>query len=64
MTIEEKRIRRERKRVREINHQILRLSAVKSFHTLFTYECDEDGAIRDAEVREAERKISELRKQI
>ncbi len=64
MTIEEKRIRKERKRVAEINAKILNLSAVKSFHRLFTYEGDIDGAIRDAEVKEADRKISELQKQL
>ena len=64
MTNQEKRIRRERKRVREINDQILKLSAVESFHRLFTYGGDEDGAIRDSELREADRKISELQKQL
>ena len=64
MTNQEKRIRRERKRVREINAQILKLSAVESFHRLFTYGGDEDGAIRDSELREADRKISELKKQL
>ena len=64
MTIEEKRMRKERKRVKKINAQILNLSAVKSFHRIFTYECDVDGAIREAEVSEADRKISELQKQL
>ena len=64
MTLKEKRIRRERKRVREIKDQISRLSVIESFHRLFTYEGDEDGAIREAEVREADRKISELQKQL
>lgn len=64
MTIEEKRMRRERKRVREINAKILKLSAVKSFHKFFTYEGDADGAIRDAELIEADEKISELKKQL
>ncbi len=64
MTIEEKRIRKERKRVAEINAKFLNLSAVKRFHRLFTNEGDMDGAIRDAEVKEADRKISELQKQL
>ena len=64
MTLQEKRLRKERKRVQEINTQILKLTAVKSFHRLFSYEGDEDGAIRDAELRDADRKISELQKQL
>ncbi len=62
MTESEKRARKERRRVKAIREQLQSQYSIKGFHRIFTYEGDEDGAIREAEVREADRKISELQK--
>jgi len=64
MTESEKRVRKEQRLHRAIREQLLSQYAIKGFHRIFTYEGDEDGAIRDAEVKEADRKISELQKQL
>ena len=64
MTESEKRVRKEQRRLRARREQLQSQYSIKGFHRIFTYEGDEDGAIRDAEVREADRKISELQKQL
>ena len=64
MTESEKRLRKEQRRLKAIREQLQSQYSIKGFHRLFTYEGDEDGAIRDAEVKEADRKISELQKQL
>jgi hypothetical protein len=64
MTESEKRARKEQRRVKAIRELLQSQYSIKGFHRIFTYECDEDGAIREAEVREADRKISELQKQL
>jgi hypothetical protein len=64
MTQSEKRARKELRRLRAIREELQSQYSIKSFHRIFTYVGDEDGAIRDAEVREADRKISELQKQL
>jgi hypothetical protein len=64
MTESEKKSRKEAKRVREARELLHSQYSIKGFHRIFTYEGDEDGAIREAEVREADRKISELQKQL
>jgi hypothetical protein len=64
MTQSEKRARKEQRRLRAIREELQSQYSIKSFHRIFTYVGDEDGAIRDAEVREADRKISELQKQL
>ncbi len=64
MTESEKRARKEKRRVRAIREHLQSKYSIKGFHRIFTYECDVDGAIREAEVREADRKISELQKQL
>ena len=64
MTESEKRVRKEQRRLKKIREQLRSQYSIKGFHRIFTYEGDEDGAIRDAEVREADRKISELQKQL
>ena len=63
MTESEKRLRKEQRRLKAIREQLQSQYSIKSFHRIFTYVGDEDGAIRDAEVREADKKISELQKQ-
>ena len=64
MTESAKRVRKEERRLKAIREQLQSQYSIKGFHRIFTYEGDEDGAIRDAEVREADRKISELQKQL
>ncbi len=64
MTESEKRVRKEQRRLRAIREELQSQYSIKSFHRIFTYECDEDGAIREAEVKEADRKIIELQKQL
>ena len=64
MTESEKRVRKEQRRLKAIREQLQSQYSIKVFHRIFTYEGDEDGAIREAEVREADRKISELHKQL
>ena len=64
MTESEKKVRKEKRRVNAIQEQLQSQYSIKGFHRVFTYVGDEDGAIRDAEVREADRKISELQKQL
>ncbi len=64
MTESEKKSRKETKRVREARELLHSQYSIKGFHRIFTYVGDEDGAIREAEVREADRKISELQKQL
>ena len=64
MTESEKRVRKEQRRLKAIREQLQSQYSIKGFHRIFTYEGDEDGAIRDAEVREADRKISELQNQL
>ena len=64
MTASEKKVRKEARRVNAIQEQLQSQYSIKGFHRIFTYEGDDDGAIRDAEVREADRKISELQKQL
>ena len=64
MTESEKRVRKEQRRLKSIREQLQSQYSIKGFHRIFTYECDEDGAIREAEIKEADRKISELQKQL
>ena len=64
MTESEKKVRKEQNRVKKVNEQLQSQYSIKGFHRIFTYECDEDGAIREAEVKEADRKIIELQKQL
>ena len=64
LTEREKMVRKEARRVNAIQEQLQSQYSIKGFHRVFTYVGDEDGAIRDAEVREADRKISELQKQL
>ena len=64
MTESEKRVRKEQRRLRSIRDELQSQYSIKSFHRIFTYVGDEDGAIRDAELRDADRKISELQKQL
>ena len=64
MTESEKRVRKEQRRLKAISEQLQSQYSIKGFHRIFTYEGDEDGAIREAEVREADRKISELQKKL
>lgn len=64
MTEREKRVRKEQRRLKAIREQLQSQYSIKGFHRIFTYECDEDGAIREAEIKEADRKISELQKQL
>ena len=64
MTQSEKRARKEQRRLRAIRQELQSQYSIKSFDRIFTYEGDEDGAIREAEVRQADRKISELQKQL
>ena len=64
MTESEKRVRKEQRRLKAIREQLQSQYSIKGFHRIFTYEGDVDGAIREAEVREADRKISELQKQL
>ena len=64
MTESEKRVRKEQRRLKAIREQLQSQYSIKGFHRICTYECDEDGAIREAEIKEADRKISELQKQL
>ncbi len=64
MSESEKKVRKEQRRLRAIREQLQSQYSIKSFHRIFTYVGDEDGAIRDAELRDADRKISELQKQL
>ena len=64
MTESEKRVRKEKRRVNAIQEQLQSQYAIKGFHTVFDYVGDESGALRDAELKEADRKISELLKQL
>ena len=64
MTESEKRVRKEQRRLKAIREQLQSQYSIKSFHRIFTYVGDEDSAIRDAELREADKKISELLTQL
>ena len=64
MTEREKLVRKEARRVNAIQEQLQSQYSIKGFHRVFTYVGDEDGSIRDAELKEADRKISELLKQL
>lgn len=60
MTIEDKKVRKEAKRILEINIQLNSQYSIKGFHRIFTYEGDEDGVIRKNEIKAADKKIAEL----
>ena len=64
MTESEKKMRKEQRRVKKVNEQLQSQYSIKGFHRIFTIEGDEGGALRETEVREADRKISELQKQL
>ena len=64
MTASEKKVRKEARRVNAIQQQLQSQYSIKGFHRLFTYVGDTDGALRDAELKEADQKISELIKQL
>ena len=64
LTEREKLVRKEARRVNAIQEQLQSQYSIKGFHRVFTYVGDEDGSIRDAELKEADRKISELLKQL
>ena len=64
LTEREKMVRKEARRVNAIQEQLQSQYSIKGFHRVFTYVGDEDGALRDAELKEADRKISELLKQL
>ena len=64
MTESEKKVRKEKKRVNAIQEQLQSQYSIKGFHRVFTYVGDESGALRDAELKETDRKISELLKQL
>ena len=64
MTDSEKKARKEAKRMREERELLSSQYSIKGFHRIFKIEGDDDGSIRDAEVREADRKISELLKKL
>lgn len=62
LTEREKMVRKEARRVNAIQEQLQSQYSIKGFHRVFTYVGDADGALRDAELKEADRKISELLK--
>jgi hypothetical protein len=64
MTESEKKARKEKRRVKKVNEQLQSQYSIKGFHRIFTIEGDEEGAIREAEVREADLKIAELIKKL
>ena len=64
LTEREKMVRKEARRVNAIQEQLQSQYSIKGFHRVFTYVGDEDGAIREEELKEADRKISELLKQL
>jgi hypothetical protein len=64
LTEREKMVRKEARRVNAIQEQLQSQYSIKGFHRVFTYVGDEDGSLRDAELKEADRKISELLKQL
>lgn len=64
LTEREKMVRKEARRVNAIQEQLQSQYSIKGFHRVFTYVGDESGALRDAELKETDRKISELLKQL
>ncbi|TXG75794.1 hypothetical protein E6Q11_06670 [Candidatus Dojkabacteria bacterium] len=64
LTAAEKKARKEKKRVQEIQKQIRSQLSIIGFHRIFEYEDDADGAIKEKEINDANQKISELEKQI
>ena len=64
LTAEQKKARKEKKRRLEIEKLIQSQHSIISFHKLFSYVGDEDGAIKEREISEARRKLIELESQL
>ena len=62
MTESEKKARRELRRVMLIEEEINRQYSIKNFHRIFSYENDDEGLIKEAEIKLADLKILELQK--
>jgi hypothetical protein len=60
MTVEEKKIRKEKKRRLEINIELSKYYSILGFHRIFDIEGDEDKSIRNTEVDFANKKIAEI----
>ena len=60
MTVEEKKIRKEKKRRLEINIELNKYYSILGFHRIFDIEGDEDKSIKNADIAFADRKIAEL----
>ena len=60
MTVEEKKIRKEKRRRFEINIELNKYYSILGFHRIFDIEGDEDKSIRNADIAFANQKIVEL----
>ncbi len=60
MTVEEKKIHKERKRRLEINIELSKYYSILGLHRIFDIEGDEDKTIRNSNIDFANQKIAEL----
>ncbi len=64
LTDEEKKLRRDKKRVREIRRELGEYYAILNLHQIYDIEGDDDKSIKDVNINYANKKIAELEAQL